>query len=93
MGLPLRLAADSTVSFTFSSWGKLLVESYITTHRARQTERPWPEYLMFPGDKYYLHISALYRHLNGWRVAVLRRTQISLVWSLASAELDPGVGL
>ena len=46
-----------------------------------------------PGDRYYLHISALYRHLNWWRVAVLRRTQISLVWSLASAELDPGVGL
>ena len=93
MGLPLRLAADSTVSFTFSSWGELLVESYITTHTARQTERPWPEYLMFPGDKYYLHISALYRHLYWWRVPVLWRPQIALVRCLTSAELEPGVGL
>ena len=48
---------------------------------------------MFPGDRSYLHISALYRHLYGWRVPVLWRSQISLVWSLAWVELDPGVGL
>ena len=48
---------------------------------------------MLPGDRSYLHISALYRHLYGWRVPVLWRSQISLVWSLAWVELDPGVGL
>lgn len=43
--------------------------------------------------RHYLHISALYRHLYWWRVPVLWRAQISLVWCLASVELDPGVGL